>query len=290
MDDAADEDYDFDYEEDDDEDVDADIENMYYNAKAKRAESPDAAVADFERVVEKETQMGDWGFKALKQMTKLNFRRGRHADALDSYTRLLKYTKSAVTRNYSEKSINGILDYVSADTVGSAAQQQQTGPAVPHGSSETRKGSAAPRIDLATMERFYDVTKRALEESRNERLSVKTDLKLARLWLARNEFGRLGQVSCLYDCTCCPLADRAQSPANRFSKICAHTAPRPKAATIKAKAPSSSRFLLWKSRCMARRAITRSSKRPTTRRSRSRAPSHTRALWVSSANAAARCT
>jgi len=31
---------------------------------------------------------------------------------LDTYTRLLAYTKSAVTRNYSEKTINGILDYV----------------------------------------------------------------------------------------------------------------------------------------------------------------------------------
>ena len=63
MDDAADEDYDFDYEEDEDEDVDADIENMYYNAKAKRADNIDEAIHDFEKVVEKEgTQKGDWGF------------------------------------------------------------------------------------------------------------------------------------------------------------------------------------------------------------------------------------
>lgn len=45
------------------------------------------------------------------------------------------------------------------------------------------------------MEAFYDVTKRALEEAKNERLSVKTDLKLARLWLARKEWTRLGKVS-----------------------------------------------------------------------------------------------
>ena len=41
------------------------------------------------------------GFKALKQSTKLNFARGRHADALVTYEELLGYTKSAVTRNYS---------------------------------------------------------------------------------------------------------------------------------------------------------------------------------------------
>lgn len=41
------------------------------------------------------------------------------------------------------------------------------------------------------MERFYSVTKSALEEAKNERLSIKTDLKLARLWLARQEWNRL---------------------------------------------------------------------------------------------------
>lgn len=103
------------------------------------------------------------GFKALKQQTKINFHRRRHEDALQSYTQLLSYTKSAVTRNYSEKSINNILDYV----------------------------SNASDVPLATMERFYSVTNSALEEAKNERLSVRTDLKLARLWLARQEWGRL---------------------------------------------------------------------------------------------------
>ena len=186
MDDAADEDYDFDYEEDEDEDVDADIENMYYNAKAKRGDDVDEAIGEFEKVVEKEgSQKGDWGFKALKQMTKLNFRRGKHAEALQSYTTLLGYTKSAVTRNYSEKSINGILDYVSADIA----------PANTASANENVNANHASKtIDLGTMEQFYDVTKKALEESKNERLSVKTDLKLARLWLARGEFGRLAKI------------------------------------------------------------------------------------------------
>lgn len=46
---------------------------------------------------------------------------------------------------------------------------------------------------MATMERFYQITHTALEEAKNERLSVKTDLKLARLWLARAEWGRLAK-------------------------------------------------------------------------------------------------
>jgi COP9 signalosome complex subunit 2 len=198
MDDAADEDYDFDYEEDDDgEDVDADIENMYYQAKGKKGTDTDGAIEDFKRVVDKEAQKGDWGFKALKQMTKINFRRGRHAEALKTYETLLTYTKSAVTRNYSEKSINGILDYVSADTQGGGGGGAgASGDAAMLSSSPVKAAAVnANLIDLATMEKFYDVTKKALEESKNERLSVKTDLKLARLWLARAEYARLSKVS-----------------------------------------------------------------------------------------------
>lgn len=44
------------------------------------------------------------------------------------------------------------------------------------------------------MERFYSVTHTALDEAKNERLSTKTDLKLARLWLARKEWGRLNKT------------------------------------------------------------------------------------------------
>lgn len=168
MDDAADEDYDFEYEEDDEDvdDADTGVENRYYNAKTLKDTDPDDAIREFKAVLEAEREKGDWGFKALKQQTKINFHRGKHAEALKTYTELLSYTKSAVTRNYSEKSINNILDYV----------------------------SNASDVGLATMESFYDVTKSALEESKNERLSVKTDLKLARIWLARKEWGRLAKT------------------------------------------------------------------------------------------------
>ena len=83
------------------------------------------------------------GFKALKQSTKLLFLQlKRPQDALNTYTELLTYTKSAVTRNYSEKSINGILDYVGG-------------------------GKGGP-VDVETLERFYQATKKALQEAKNE--------------------------------------------------------------------------------------------------------------------------
>jgi COP9 signalosome complex subunit 2 len=119
------------------------------------------------------------GFKALKQMTKLDFLvLHRPNDALKTYTELLTYTKSAVTRNYSERTINGILDYMG--------------------------GGKGAVIEVELLEKFYQVTRKALQEAKNERLSVKTNLKLAKLWLDRQEYTRLAKVSIsFYFDICC---------------------------------------------------------------------------------------
>lgn len=126
------------------------------------------------------------GFKALKQSTKLLYLVLRRPnDALATYTKLLAYTKSAVTRNYSEKTINGILDYVG--------------------------GGKGGVVEVDVLEKFYQATKDALEDAKNEacrlsslynsvadealqRLSAKTNLKLAKLWLDRKEYTRLSKV------------------------------------------------------------------------------------------------
>ena len=61
------------YEEDSTSEPDADLENQYYNAKTLKEANPREAIADFEKVLELETEKGEWGFKALKQMIKLLF-------------------------------------------------------------------------------------------------------------------------------------------------------------------------------------------------------------------------
>ncbi|KAH0837961.1 transcription factor MYC1 [Lanmaoa asiatica] len=168
---SEDEDYGFDYSDNDEasETGSADVENMYYTAKSKKEDDPEQALREFKAIVDQETEKGDWGFKALKQSTKLLFLTlHRPPDALATYTQLLTYTKSAVTRNYSEKTINGILDYVG--------------------------GGKGGVVEVDALERFYAVTNEALEEAKNERLSVKTNLKLAKLWLDRKEYGRLQKV------------------------------------------------------------------------------------------------
>ncbi|KAJ8653466.1 hypothetical protein O0I10_010902 [Lichtheimia ornata] len=159
-----DQEYDFEYEDDDDEEPDADLENRYYNAKARKEDDPEGAITEFQGVVDAEEEKGDWGFKSLKQMAKISFHLHKHQDTLRYYKQLLTYTKSAVTRNYSEKSINNILDYVSTAD------------------------------DMAFVEQFYQVSLEALSEMKNERLWVKTNLKLAKLWLDRKEYGRLTKI------------------------------------------------------------------------------------------------
>lgn len=104
------------------------------------------------------------GFKSLKQMVKICFSLGDTENALKYYKELLTYTTRAVTRNYSEKSINNILDKISLSS------------------------------NTAFMERFYNITLTALEEQQNERLWLKTNLKLAKLWLDRQEYGRLNKI------------------------------------------------------------------------------------------------
>lgn len=80
------------------------------------------------------------GFKALKQTVKLYYRLGRYKEMMDAYRVMLTYIKSAVTRNYSEKCINNIMDFVS--------------------------GSASQNFSL--LQEFYQTTLKALEEAKNE--------------------------------------------------------------------------------------------------------------------------
>lgn len=63
------------YSEDSNSEPDVDLENQYYNSKALKEDNPNAALASFQRVLDLENgEKGEWGFKALKQMIKINFK------------------------------------------------------------------------------------------------------------------------------------------------------------------------------------------------------------------------
>jgi len=191
---SDDEDYGFDYSDDGDGDEgeSADVENIYYAAKSKKEDDPEQALKEFKTIVDKEEEKGDWGFKALKQSTKLLFLvLKRPNEALETYRQLLTYTKSAVTRNYSEKSINGILDYVGG-------------------------GKGGP-IEVDILEKFYQATKDALVDAKNERLSAKTNLKLAKLWLDRKEYTRLTKL--LRDLTSATAANESDDQSQKGTQL-----------------------------------------------------------------------
>ena len=158
--------YDFEYEDDDEEEGgDIDIENKYYNAKQLKAETPQEAIEEFLGVPALEPEKGEWGFKSLKQAIKLGLQLGLYDDAIKHYKELLTYVKSAVTRNYSEKSINNMLDFVekSADDQGA----------------------------YRCMEQFYSLTLETFQSTNNERLALKTNVKLAKLYLDKKDYNQL---------------------------------------------------------------------------------------------------
>ncbi|KAJ4386277.1 COP9/signalosome complex subunit Csn2 [Gnomoniopsis smithogilvyi] len=161
----SDEEYEFEFDDEDEEEEDSaniDIENKYYNAKQIKASEPDEAIKEFLEVTKQQEEKGDWGFKGLKQAIKLEFKLQRYDEAISHYEELLTYVKSAVTRNYSEKSINNMLDYIEkgTDPVGAAR----------------------------CMERFYFLTLECFQATNNERLWLKTNIKLAKLLLDRHDY------------------------------------------------------------------------------------------------------
>ncbi|KAF2807456.1 PCI-domain-containing protein [Mytilinidion resinicola] len=166
MQDSDQEEYDFEYEDDDEEQGgDVDIENKYYNAKQMKGDNPEEAVDEFLGVPALEEEKGDWGFKGLKQAIKLEFKLKRYNKAVEHYQELLTYVKSAVTRNYSEKSINNMLDFIEKDAEDADAHR--------------------------CMEKFYALTLESFQSTNNERLWLKTNIKLAKLWLERKDYRQL---------------------------------------------------------------------------------------------------
>ncbi|KAK8202067.1 hypothetical protein M8818_005593 [Zalaria obscura] len=187
MQDSEQEDYDFEYEDDEEEQGgDVDIENKYYNAKQMKADNPEEAIDEFLGVPALEEEKGDWGFKGLKQAIKLEFKLGRYDKAIDHYQELLTYVKSAVTRNYSEKSINNMLDFIEKNAEDEAANR--------------------------CMEKFYSKTLDSFQSTNNERLWLKTNTKLAKLWLEQKDYRRLtDKVRELHKA--CQLEDGSDDPS-----------------------------------------------------------------------------
>lgn len=132
--------YGLEYSEDSTSEPDVDLENQYYLAKSIKEDNAKNAIPAFQKVLELQGDVrGEWGFKALKQLVKINFALKNYVETMKYYKELLGYINNAVTKNHGEKSINSILDFTSNST------------------------------DIEMLQQFYETTLEALRKGKNER-------------------------------------------------------------------------------------------------------------------------
>lgn len=171
------EDYGLEYSDESTSEPDVDLENQYYLAKTTKEEDSGKAIKAFQKVLEMQgNEKGIWGFKALKQIVKVNFHLKKYEESLKMYQELLSYINQFVTKNHGEKSINSILDYTSTSR------------------------------DFDVLKEFYETTLEALKEGKNERLWFKTNYRLGMVYLERGEYQKLCQIikQLKQSCAYCP--------------------------------------------------------------------------------------
>ena len=179
------EEFDFEYSEDDEGSIDEaeiEIENLYYASKEVALSDVAKGIEGFRRVLALEKSPGVWGWKALKKICKIYIDRGRTStcnnenEFLKVYEQLLSFfQKDAVPPSTGEKGLNSILSKIASRTASSGAV----------GTSEQ---------GASVFERLYSLTLRAARLANNERLWVKTSLKLGMLQYQLHNFDRLRMV------------------------------------------------------------------------------------------------
>jgi len=157
---------------DDDDPVDSDddsvaVENQYFTSKDLMDENINKAISGFERVLEMEKELngerGEWSFKALKRLVKLEFTRGNFDKVTEHYTLLLKCS-SFLTPDQLFRGINKVLDLVS--------------------NSES--------TDLIL--KLYDKSLNSMKAAKNESTWFKTKYKLAKLLFDKKEWNKLTKI------------------------------------------------------------------------------------------------
>ncbi|XP_056631431.1 COP9 signalosome complex subunit 2-like [Diorhabda sublineata] len=169
-------DYGLEYSEESTSEPDVDLENQYYIAKSlKGDETLESSVLAFQKVLDLQGEhKGEWGFKALKQLVKINFQLKNYDETMKKYKELLGYINAAVTKNHGEKAINSILDYTSTSK------------------------------DIELLQNFYETTLSALKTAKNDRLWFKTNTKLGKVYLEMGEFAKVASIIKQLKLTCNP--------------------------------------------------------------------------------------
>jgi len=111
---------------------------------------------------------------------------------VEHYREVLTYVKSAVTRNHSEKSINSMLDFIEKNAEDEGAN--------------------------SCIEKFYSLTLDSFHATNNDRLWLKTNIKLARLWFVQKHYRQLADK--LREChKACLKEDGTDDPSKGTSSL-----------------------------------------------------------------------
>lgn len=168
------------------------MENIYYNAKSLKEDDLDAAYEGFLGVIEKskeseDSSKNDWAFKAKKQMIKTLFEQGssKYDQVLKQYVELLDYLGNGkVASSYAEKSFTNMLDHLT-----------QNGAPI-------KGNSIGSKFDetVKFIESVYTETLKVLVKVKNERMWIKTNLKLAKFYTGRHDIDKaLGVLTQVQD-------------------------------------------------------------------------------------------
>lgn len=158
------EDDEIDFEDDDEnEEMETDSENKYYNAKGLKDEDINEALLEFQNVINSDSEKGEWSFKSTKQMFKIYYRLNNLPQALICYDQLLSFCKR-ISKNYTEKSINSLLDLV------------------------------ASCGDKQFLHEFYTRTLACNQVCCNDRLDIKTKLRLCQIYLSGKNHEKLNSL------------------------------------------------------------------------------------------------
>lgn len=131
-------------------------ENRYFEAKDLAADSAEEGLEAFEDVLTLEEKPGNWGFKALKRIIKIQFGLNRHEDVRKNFTKWLQDYSSLLMEK--EKAVNSLLEYL----------------------------QSSPNI-----QDFYNQTMERLEKNGNKKAVLRLELRLAKVLFDKKDFAVL---------------------------------------------------------------------------------------------------
>ena len=147
-------------------DTEVELENQYYSGKNTKVENLTTAITIFEKVLDLEgNSRTKWGFKALKQIVKINLKLEVYQGVWSNYEKMLKYyVDSVVDKNEFEKSVYSILNLVASSN------------------------------NIEVLQTIRELTLKTLTDLSHDRLWFNINMKLAKILWERKAFEKVFEI------------------------------------------------------------------------------------------------